>query len=199
MILPPTGGPPPKGAAVRGRMELETLEPLKHVAADVNLKHCWERQVNPLPPPPAQGGAQAPKPRVQYLSQNGYFLSFARAMVQGYYPLHRALVRPRPLRRTRSFMQATAGGCPKRKRHPWATALRGFRRSTVMTKSKQATGKSNRNYGVSPPCKTGYSLKQKVVVEECGEKHASQLTSPEKQTSFLAAWWLWGFPPGQKV
>ena len=42
--------------------------------------------------------------------------SFARAMVQGYYPLHRALVRPRQLRRTRSFMQATAGGCPKRKR-----------------------------------------------------------------------------------
>ena len=41
-----------------------------------------------------------------------------------------------------------------------------------------------------PLYKTGYSLKQKVVVEECGEKHASQLTSPEKQTSFLAAWWL---------
>ena len=37
-------------------------------------------------------------------------------------------------------------GAQKGKRHPWATALRGFRRSTVMTKSKQATGNSNRNY-----------------------------------------------------
>ena len=49
-----------------------------------------------------------------------------------------------------------------------------------------------------PLYKTGYSLKQKVVVEKCGEKHESQLTSPEKQTSFLAAWWLWGFPLGRK-
>ena len=57
MILPPTGGPPPKGAAVRGRKG-----PLKHAAADVKLKHCRERQegspgvtiqVNPPPPPPS--------------------------------------------------------------------------------------------------------------------------------------------------
>ena len=77
MILPPTGGPPPKGAAVRGRKG-----PLKHAAADVKLKHCRERQegspgvtiqVNPPPPPPQRKeAAQAPKQRVQYLSQNGY-------------------------------------------------------------------------------------------------------------------------------
>ena len=70
MILPPTGGPPPKGAAVKGRMERETLGPLKHVAADVKLKHCWERQegspgitnqVNPPLPPPVQGGGTSPQ------------------------------------------------------------------------------------------------------------------------------------------
>ena len=49
-----------------------------------------------------------------------------------------------------------------------------------------------------PLYKTGYSLKQKVVVEERGDKHASQLTSHEKQASFLAAWWLWSFPRGRK-
>ena len=49
------------------------------------------------------------------LSLSLSLFSFARAMVQGYYPLHRTLVRPRQLRRTRRFMQATAYGCPKRK------------------------------------------------------------------------------------
>ena len=79
MILPPNGGPPPKGAAVKGRMERETLGPLRHVAADVKLKHCWERQegppgitnqVNPPPPPQCKGASQAPKQKVQHLSQN---------------------------------------------------------------------------------------------------------------------------------
>ena len=79
MILPPTGGPPPKGAAVRGRME--PLGPLKHMAADVKLKHCWERQegspgvtISRITPylPQRNEAAQAPKQRVQHLTQNGY-------------------------------------------------------------------------------------------------------------------------------
>ena len=81
MILPPTGGPPPKGAAVRGRMERKTPGPLKHVAADVKLKHCWERQegspgvtISRITPylPQRNEAAQAPKQRVQHLTQNGY-------------------------------------------------------------------------------------------------------------------------------
>jgi len=35
--------------------------------------------------------------------------------------------------------------------------------------------------GVSPLYETGYKLRQKVVVEECGEKHASQLALKSKQ------------------
>ena len=46
--------------------------------------------------------------------------------VQGLYPLHRALVRPRQLRRTESCMQPRQAGTQNGKRLPSATALRSI-------------------------------------------------------------------------
>ena len=56
MILPPTGGPPPKGAAVRGRMERETLEPLKHIRLP-----GVTRLTPHLPPPPSARRRTSPQ------------------------------------------------------------------------------------------------------------------------------------------
>ena len=76
-------------------------------------------------------------------------LSFARAMVQGpagvLPPTPRACAPP-TVAEDKKFHAGHGRRVPKKEKASLGDCTPGFRRSTVMTKSKQATGKSNRNY-----------------------------------------------------